>query len=151
VLAEEDLVEHVLLEPGPTAIVELTPRQAEAGVLVKVPFPEGSVAVRLPTGAGHGVRARFAGVAPDGADLVVEVRLRVPEGWAGGDCANDGLSFDRWDVIACVRRPRGRLRVAGLDGEHEVQWPAGAEEVRVAGAGLARPKGGRGDLVVRPA
>lgn len=147
VLADGDLVVDVTVGPGPVAVVRLTPRQAEAGVLVQVPLPEGPLTVRLPKAAGHGARARFA---PGGRELVVEVQLRPPPGWAPAAGAhNPTLAFDRWDVIAAVDPAGpGRLTIAALDATHEVEWPGGGE-VRVAGAGLVRPGGLRGDLVVR--
>jgi hypothetical protein len=80
-------------------------------------------------------------VAPGGDELVVEVRLVGPP----------GIRFERWDAVVDVRDPAGRVRVDGLDGPHEIDWPAGAAEVRIDGGGLVRPDGARGALMVRAA
>jgi hypothetical protein len=149
-LSEGEIVTNVAVsrdEEGWIAIVTVTPQDAERGRIVDLAFPEGgSAAIRLPPGAGHGVRARFAGVGPGGSDVRIEIRLRLPEGWAPADgAANATLRFDRWDVIAPVRS-LGTLRVASLTGVHDVELSG--REARIAGAGLAKAKGGAGDLVV---
>jgi hypothetical protein len=149
-LSEGEIVSDVEVSrdaEGWVAIVTVTPQDAERGRIVDIAFPEGgAAAVRLPPGAGHGVRARFAGVGPGGSDVRVEVRLRLPDGWAPAEgAANATLRFDRWDVIAPVRS-RGKLRVAALSAVHDVELDG--SEARIAGAGLAKAKGGAGDLVV---
>lgn len=151
----EDVVvpQLVPLEPEDgrwRARVVLHPLDAASGRLVEFAFPSGERgAVRLPPGAGHGVSATMM-VGQASERVVVELALELPEEWRS-DGDNPTLEFDRWDVIAPVPSPSGKVRVRTLDALHEVEWPKGAHEVRVEGGGLLRSDGSRGDLIARSA
>ncbi|MFT5460610.1 MAG: hypothetical protein ACI9K2_007130 [Myxococcota bacterium] len=85
-------------------------------------------------------------------DLIVTVALRLPPTWRPADGAiNDGLQFERWDVVADLDPVHAGVpvQVAGLDGVHALTAPAPGEELRIAGGGLPRPRGTRGAFIVR--
>ncbi len=130
-----------------SARVHVTPEEASAGRLVEFLFPDGERgAVRLPRGAGHGVRATVR--VGDGQPVRLEIFVDLPPAWRS-DGDNPSLTFERWDVLAAVPRWKPRVRIAGLDGAlHTLDWPQGEIEVVVPGAGLARADGTRGQLRV---
>ncbi len=149
----EDFVIGDVIEVEPlgsewSAKVHVTPREAAAGRLVEFRFPTGERgAVRLPPGAGHGVRATVR-VGSEAWPVRVEIAVELPFGWCS-DGDNPTLSFEKWDVVAPVPRWKPKVRVCGLDGEaHVTDWPEGDVEVVVPGGGLARPDGTRGRLRV---
>ncbi len=136
-----------------SASVHVTPREASTGRLVEFEFPDGERgAVRLPPGAGDGVRTTVR-VGGGGQAVRVTIVVDLPFGWRS-DGDNTTLAFDRWDVVAPVPRWKPKVRVVGLDGEaHVVDWPEGEVEVAVSGGGLGRSDGTRGKLricVARP-
>lgn len=62
-------------------VVELTPDQALAGVLMPIVLPDGTeVEVWTPPCAGDGWRLRLAAVAPGGGDHFLHLRVRTAEG-----------------------------------------------------------------------
>lgn len=133
------------------ATVHVTPREAAAGRLVEFLFPDGDRgAVRLPRGAGNGVRTTVhVGAAGQPVRVVIVVELE-PTWRSAGD--NATLDFDRWDVLAPVPSWKPRVRISGLDGEqYQVDWPEGDVEATVAGAGLSRADGTRGRMRVHVA
>ncbi len=149
----EDFVigEVVAVEPVGSewsARVRVTPDEAAAGRLVEFRFPDGERgAVRLPRGAGHGVRATVR-VGGEARPVRIEITVELPAGWRS-DGDNETLAFDKWDVLASVPRWKPRVRVCGPDGEtHVAEWPEGEIEAVLSGAGLPRGDGSRGALRV---
>jgi hypothetical protein len=135
------------------ASLTCTPEEAARGGTVAVSTPEGPIGVSLPPGAGDGATLRLKHIGPQGnGDLVVTVTLALPEGWTAPEgCVNDTVTFDSWHVVVTLDAIHAHtpVLVASHNQVHTVHGPAPGSEIRVVGAGLPRPRGTPGSLIIR--
>ncbi|MDE0646825.1 MAG: DnaJ domain-containing protein [Cyanobacteria bacterium MAG IRC4_bin_6] len=99
----------------------LTPQQAWTGSRQVVALPDGTqVEVHTPPGAGDGWRLRLAGVAPAGADHLLQLQVRTPDGLR----LVDGLHvYYRLDVSPAEAALGAPVTVPSLHGPVELEIP----------------------------
>jgi curved DNA-binding protein len=114
------------------------------------PFGEEHHSLEVPPDTAPGTRFRIPREAPfEGGHIIVRVKVRP-----GARFKARGSDL-RCDLRISAQRATqgGSETIPGADGRPvRIQIPAGAGRgaiVRVAGAGLPKPRGGRGDLLVR--
>ena len=107
------------------------------------------IEVTIPSGVADGQRIRFSGVAPDGGDVYLRVKVRPHSTFA-----RKGADLHR-EVPITLREALlgGEVRVATLSGSVMLRIPVETQNGRVfrlAGKGLPKFRGdGRGDLYVK--
>jgi molecular chaperone DnaJ len=132
--------------------VSLTFEQALEGTTVTLPP---GTKVRIPPGVGDGARIKVSGrgeaAERGGAAGDLYVRVKVGSHPLFGRTRNGDLTITV-PVTFAEAALGGRVEVPTLDGSVTVKVPAGARNgktLRVRGHGGLRPKGGRGDLLVK--
>lgn len=121
---------------------------------VTVTIPQGGK-VKIPAGVGDGARIKVAGrgaPGPNGGpvgDLYVRVRVQPHSLF---ERAKDGNLLVNLPVTFTEAALGSKIEVPTLDGSVTVKIPAGTpngKTLRVRGRGGPKPRGGRGDLLVR--
>ena len=128
-------------------VLALTPQQAWTGSRHVVALPDGTqVEVHTPPGVGDGWRLRLAGVAPDGGDHLLHLRVRTRDG-----LRLDGLHVHyRLDISPAAAVLGARVTVPSMHGPVELQIPpkcSSGQLLRLRRCGLHADEGG-GDQIV---
>ena len=128
-------------------VLALTPQQAWTGSRHVVALSDGTqVEVHTPPGVGDGWRLRLAGVAPDGGDHLLHLRVRTRDG-----LRLDGLHVHyRLDISPAAAVLGTRVTVPSMHGPVELQIPPGCSSgqlLRLRRCGLHTDEG-RGDQIV---
>jgi curved DNA-binding protein len=131
------------------ANMDLTLEEAIRGATRAVQIGERRVEVKIPAGVREGVRVRVAGGAgAAGGDVYLRVRLVPhPQFERAGDDLQTTVTVPLTTAVL-----GGEVSVPTLDGARGIKVPAASrvgQMFRLAGEGLPRQQGGRGDLLAR--
>ncbi len=119
-------------------------RDAYSGATKIISLEGKSLEVKLPAGSRSGSRLRLRGQAPDGADLVLTLRL-APDSRFTLEDDDVRVTVDVPDYVAVLG---GSVRVPTLGGDVEMTLPKGTRagrSFRLKGQGWPRKGGGKGD------
>ena len=131
------------------AMVDLTLEEALRGTSRAIQVGDRRVEVKIPAGVREGLRVRIAGGAgAAGGDIYLRVRLLPhPQFERAGDDLQTTVTVPLTTAVL-----GGEVSVPTLDGPRGIKVPAASRVgrmFRLAGEGLPRQQGGRGDLLAR--
>jgi len=131
------------------AMVDLTLEEALRGTSRAIQVGDRRVEVKIPAGVREGLRVRIAGGAgAAGGDIYLRVRLLPhPQFERAGDDLQTTVTVPLTTAVL-----GGEVSVPTLDGPRGIKVPAASrvgQMFRLAGQGLPRQQGGRGDLLAR--
>lgn len=131
------------------ASVDLTLEEALRGTTRALQIGDRRVEVKIPAGVREGLRVRVAGGAgAAGGDIYLRVRLAPhPQFERAGDDLQTTVTVPLTTAVL-----GGEVSVPTLDGPRGIKVPAASrvgQVFRLAGEGLPRQQGGRGDLLAR--
>ena len=131
------------------AMVDLTLEEALRGTTRAIQVGDRRVEVKIPAGVREGLRVRIAGGAgAAGGDIYLRVRLLPhPQFERAGDDLQTTVTVPLTTAVL-----GGEVSVPTLDGPRGIKVPAASrvgQMFRLAGQGLPRQQGGRGDLLAR--
>ena len=136
-------------KPAIDADVEVTLDEVDDGTKRVLDLEGRRIEVTIPPGAADGQRIRFSGIAPDGGDVQLRVRVKPHP-----DFTRNGADLTREIQVSLREALLGaEVRVRTLNGRVLLRIPPGTQNGRVfrlTGKGLPRFKhDGRGNLYVR--
>lgn len=142
-------VARAAAEP-PVDVLEITPREAYAGLARNIRLPNGrKLGLRLPGGLRNGAPVRLKGQGKGGDDLFLKVRIAAEDGWSV-------IGDDLWLTVQVdprTLRDGGRIEVETLAGPQSVWVPKGLPDparLRLKGLGLPASAGhARGHLYLK--